>query len=180
MYSIKEQLLSCYLNSIEESDKITPLRSFIDSIGLDWRKMNRKQLMRWSTTKRYKDYFALNKIKKIADTAHSTNEESISFSQLMEKVKLPPSVKVIKPGRGHYKSIEQRKRIYKSKIMDVINSGGAVSGAGGEILFAGTGRGKQTKKALGGNRVILKKKVRTPTGMRYHRKVLVRPGGGKI
>lgn len=201
---LKEKLLSKYFISeeISEESKLTPLRKFVDSIGLDWTKMNRKQMTRWSNTKRYKDYFALMKIKKLADASNIkesfvfdnyqffisnfaldiqketeiTKEEAISFIQIMEAIS-PPKVKFYKGGkRGHYKSLEQRKQTLKNRVLSTVNTGGVVSSGEGQILFAGTGkRGKHAKKTLGANRILLKTKVRTPTGMRYHRKVYQTP-----
>lgn len=203
---LKEKLLSEYLNyDFVFEDKSTPLRRFVDSIGLDHTKMNRKQMDKWARTKRYKEFFGLMKIKRIADEANIkesvifynldlflsnfepnlseettiTEEETLNFLKILEVAMTPPPVKLYsKTGkRGKYKSLSQRKSILKQHILNTVNKGGSVS-LGGGILFAGTGKhSKHAKKALTKGRVLLKKRVRTPIGMRYHRKVYQTPKG---
>ena len=212
--SLKEKLIHEYIDYDLKKHKLTPLRLFIRSIGLDYNKMPRKKLIKWSSTKRYKDFFALHKIKKIADEANIkeciildnyeifinnfklnldeeftiTESEVLSFIDILEYVAntTPPKPKVVKlkppkilrytkhQKRGKYKSKGQRLSALKKTTLSVLGSGGLVSGAEGQVIFSG-GKGKHSKRTLGSNRILIKKKVRTPTGMRYHRKVYQTP-----
>jgi hypothetical protein len=207
--SLKEKLISHYVNvDLLEGHRMTPLRKFVDSLGLDHENLTRKQMRKWASTKRYRDYFALAKIKKIADAANVsesyilenydffisnfdvdlsseytiTAEEALSFLSIVEAMRSKaPRVKAAKifrytkhQKRGSYQSLEQRKLGLKKKIASVLGSGGLVSDAPGQIIFSG-GKGKHSKRALGSNRLLLKTKVRTPEGMRYHRKVVQVP-----
>ncbi len=82
IYSLKEKLLLNYIENdyIEEEQRYTPLRRFVDSLGLDHTKLTRKQMRKWSSTKRYKNFLALRKIKRIADEAN-VKENVISTNQ---------------------------------------------------------------------------------------------------
>jgi hypothetical protein len=56
--------------------KMTPLRKFLWSIGLDYRDMTSKQVDQWAEKKRYKLYKQRNKIKSIIK--HSKGNQNSS------------------------------------------------------------------------------------------------------
>lgn len=206
---LKEKLLSKYYNGYHiDEDRMTPLRRFVDSLGLDHKEMTRKQMDKWARTKRYKNFFRLMKIKRIADEANVsesvifsnldvflsqfevnmleesiiTEEEVLCFLAILEAINRPPrppEIKIYKGRkRGKYKSLTQRKDILKNIILNTVGSGGISSLGAGGVMFAGTGgRGIHTKKSVGSNRLMVKRRIKTSTGSRFHRKVYQPPKG---
>lgn len=207
--SLKEKLLTRYFqNELFESERMTPLKRFIDSLGLDHNTLTLKQKRKWASTKRYKDFVSLRKIKKIADEANvkesfifnniniflerfETDEtenlisesEVLSFLETVEYIHLTeknkrvlsaPTTKVFRSGRGHYSSAEERKRKIKNMALDLINQGGEVSTSPGTVMVSSK-KALHALKPLGQNKIILMKKVSTPKGIRFHRKIYKTP-----
>lgn len=176
----------------QQRGKATPLRNFIASIGLDYRDLTRKQIDRWADTKRYKDYKKGLKIKKIADEANveenfiienyrvfidnfidNGNEEEIdseevlSFLSILEAVKIKTYSQKHIGGRGHYSSKQEREARMKRNIIDAINSGAIIDRGEGDPLFAS---GHRAFKSLGSNKVMIKRKRPSKSGIKFHRK----------
>jgi len=80
--SLKHKLLKKYFAEefIIEYERLTPLRRFIYSLGLDYKDLSRKKIYKWARTKQYKDFFKLYKIKKIVDKANV--DESFVYENL--------------------------------------------------------------------------------------------------
>ena len=77
MNTLKEKLLSSYFKEdflsedyFHETERLSPLRRFIYTLGLDYKDLNKKQLYKWSRTKRYRNFKKMRKIKRIADEAN--------------------------------------------------------------------------------------------------------------
>ena len=195
------KLLECYFRDElnEAVKKLTPLRRFVLSIGLDFNKLSNKQMRKWSSTKRYKSFLKMYKLKKIADYTNKekevnedlsffydnfecsdeeiiTESDALSFLSVMEayrlKVPKPKIYKLNVGGRGKYKSLEKRKTSLQQNVIHAVQSGGIVSDAPGSSIYSGLYKhSKHGTRALGQNKVIIKRKVTTPTSIRYHRKV---------
>lgn len=183
----------------EAVKKLTPLRRFVLSIGLDFNKLSNKQMRKWSSTKRYKSFLKMYKLKKIADYANKekevnedlsffydnfecsdeeiiTESDALSFLSVMEayrlKVPKPKIYRLHVGGRGKYKSLEKRKTSLQQNVIHAVQSGGIVSDVPGSSIYSGLYKhSKHGTRALGQNKVIIKRKVTTPTSIRYHRKV---------
>jgi hypothetical protein len=102
--------------------KMTPLRKFLWSIGLDYRDMTSKQVDQWAEKKRYKLYKQRNKIKSIIK--HSQVQE--------EKSSIPMSPTW--PSRSAIRRKRALKRIKDFKL-DVLNHGGIEKSGEGEMLY---------------------------------------------
>lgn len=197
LHKLNETYFNDELN--EAHKKLTPLRRFILSIGLDFNKLTNKQMRKWSSTKRYKTYLKLYKLKKLADFTNKEKEvnenlefffenficqdeeiinenDTLSFLQVLEayrlKVPAPKIYKLKVGGRGKYKSLQQRKSNLQQNVISAVQSGAIVSDAPGTSIYSGLYKhSKHGTKALGQNKVVIKRKITTPTSIRYHRKV---------
>lgn len=185
--SIKHKLIKKYFHDdfIPESARLTPLRRFLYTIGFDYKDLTRSEVDKWARTKRFKDFFKLYKIKKIADKAHVDEEivfnnleiflskleiieeeqiylkEEQDFQQILEYV--APTIskgfirKTRKVGkRGKYKHLPQRQQFIKKQILQTLNTGGEVSTGESQIRFRS---GKKMNNVAGRNKVILKKRI---------------------
>jgi hypothetical protein len=132
--SLVHKLNETYFNDElnEATKKLTPLRRFVLSIGLDFNKLTNKQMRKWSSTKRYKTYLKLYKLKKLADFTNKQKEvtenlefffenficqdeeiinenDALSFLQVLEayrlKVPTPRIYKLHVGGRGGNKDL---------------------------------------------------------------------------
>jgi len=199
MRSLKEKILSSYFKDeyLFEA-RLTPLRRFITSIGLDYTHLTRKQLYKWARSKRYQMFKKLLKIKRIADEANVdelliynnielflkefylddstdnliTEEEVVSFISLMEKIKQIDFMakKAHQFGkRGSYKSKAERQEVMRNRTLQTINTGGMVTSGESNILYGVTAK-KRRARALGTGKMMFLKRVPGSTGMKYHRK----------
>lgn len=199
MRSLKEKLLQSYYNSYlleytvrEQRGKSTALRQFLASIGLDYRDLTRKQIYRWADTKRYNDFKKGLKIKRIADEANVEesfilenykffienfvdngseeeidSEEVLSFLSILEAAKIKTYAQKHIGGRGHYSSKQEREARMKNDIIDAVNSGAIIDRGEGDPLFAS---GQRAFKSLGSNKVMIKRKRPSKSGLKFHRK----------
>lgn len=178
-------------------EKYTVLRRFINSIGLDYHHLTLKQIRKIASTKRYKTFLALRKIKRISDEAHRDDiKESIEYnihailksfpmedvyldSITEQEVRAVIGVPKIQPKvhrRGKYKTLEQRRKAFKSNVLSALYAGHRVSGEG-QVMFAGSG--KHTKLALRKNRVMILKRRSYMGTVKFHRNVVKIPGYGQ-
>lgn len=169
----------------------TPLRQFIDYIGLDYTKLSNRQIRNISKTKRYKMFLAQYKIKAMLNHMHLSDDifeihkytllrefyyDDIFSNLITEKEVLsilPILERYSKIHRGKYKTTSQRFQIYKNKLLSNLYSGGKISGEG-EIMYKGLGKmAKHSHLALSKDRtMILKRKERKSGETYYHRVTL--------
>lgn len=177
-------------------EKYTALRRFINSIGLDYHKLTLKQIRKIASTRRYKIFLALRKIKHIADEAHEIKEDieyyihdilcnfpmdDIHSNIITEKEvnAVVLSIPKMQPNvhrRGKYKTLEQRRKKFKVHVLNNLYAGHRVSGEG-QVMFAGSGR--HTKLALRKNRVMILKRRSQNGVVKFHRNVVKIPGYGQ-
>lgn len=173
--------------------KRTALRKFISSIGLDYRQLTRKQVNKWADTKRYKDFKKGLKIKKIADEANveegfilenynvfienfidNGNEQEIDSEEVLCFLSILEGLAKIKTytqkrigRRGGYSSKQEREARMKNTIINAVNAGAIIDRGEGDPLFAS---GRRAFKALGSNKVMIKRKKPSKSGLKFHRK----------
>lgn len=204
MSNLKEKLLSSYFdNDISESvntkkSKYTPLRRFVDFIGLDWKNLSPEQMEKWARTKRFKNFRKMRKIKRIsveADVNESiiyenydlfmrefiesdsddiiSDLEVISFFAIIESLQKRVIAKKAHQfgARGHYKSAAQKAAETRKTVLSAINKGSTISSGEGDVQFGG--RGRKGQKALGQGKVAIRTPYRTKSGIyKLHRTTL--------
>jgi hypothetical protein len=186
------------MDNLQEKQILTPLRRFINSIGLDYTKLTLRQMRKWSSTKRYKDYLALRKIKRMADEAHVSEElvemvqeellvdfyfDDIFLSVITENEVYSVICQLhhLREGsyhsykRGKYKTLEQRKKLFKDMVTSALYAGSHEATIGHAMFKS---MGKHTALALQKGRSMLLKRREKPEGTVYHRKVYRLPGSG--
>lgn len=150
---------------VDESYRMTSLRNFVSAIGMNWKKLNRRQLDKISRTKQYRDWAGFNKIKNAEKNDPNLQELHRPFSlhrvhrphmRPTEKPKLDVGqIKKTIPGR-------QPETTYTKIARNVINKGGEVRRSAGAITYAGR-KGKYAYKAtqhaqlkVGGSKMTIK------------------------
>ena len=191
---IEKYLLKQHTESYLQEARATPLRKFIASIGLDYTKLNPKQMRKWAMSKRYKDYKAMGKIKRIAAEANVqetiilenynfflsnfyideqndyeiTKEEVISFIKIFEAI---PKIKIFRyksAKRGPYKNKMERMANLKQVALNAINRGGIISSGEGDVIYK---KAKKVRTALGSDKMMIRQKFITKSGTPiYHHK----------
>lgn len=199
MRSLKEKLLRSYYNAQlleytvkQQRGKATALRQFIASIGLDYRDLTRKQIDRWADTKRYKDFKKVMKIKKISDEANVEENfilenynfflenfvdngqeevdsaEMLNFLQILENIVKAKIYRQKRAGkRGSYRTKQERESRLKGEITGAVNAGAIIDRGEGDPLFAS---GHRAFRALGSNKVMIKRKKSSKSGLKFHKK----------
>lgn len=206
MNNLKQKLLRLYFKEeiLCEKFRLTPLRRFISSIGLDYTKLDKKQMHKFARSKRYKQYKTLLRIKKIADEHTDVKEQVIlehykilsnieetkSDAEIIKLLRILEEIYIIEDKfslsssgkfgatRGRYSTAKERMGVLKKKAIDVLNKGGEVSSSRGTIQFIGKGNiGKKAKKLLGANKIIFKMRIPAKTGLKYHHQTFKTPKG---
>lgn len=147
---------------IDESKRITSLRNFVSTIGLDWTKLNRKQMEKIARTRQYKQWAGLRKLKKMEDETLKESDRPFSIHRVHKPHVRPKETSSLDTGQVR-KSLPGRAPVtsYKQLATSVINKGGTVTRSAGSITYKGR-KGKFAYKAtkhaqlgLGGRRLTL-------------------------
>lgn len=154
--SVKNKLLSKTKKNKEQSDyeeepeegigndglvesRITSLRKFISSIGLDWKKMSRRQINKISGTAQYQQWLDLKKTKKLVDEDPNLSEENLDeFHRPHRPHMRPTEMPRLDVGQVRPTPItRQPETTYTQVARQVINRGGTVTRSPGAITFKG-------------------------------------------
>jgi hypothetical protein len=113
--SFKNKILEKYYFK-EEARRLTPLRKYIRYIGLDWTKMNEKQIDKIARTQAYKQFKGLRKIKKTID-------KNIQNSSVQESKDVQPRQYDL----HNFHKMNPAHMSKKKRIVDLINKGYSMS-----------------------------------------------------
>lgn len=120
----------------------------------------------------------IQNFKDFGDETVINEQEVLSFFQILNHieesylVERTQNIKIYRQktykNRGKYRNKSQRAQLLKSIASSAVNRGAIISGGESDILFKG-GR-KHAQRALGSGKLMIKRKVGSPSGLKYHRK----------
>lgn len=134
-------------------ERMTPLRKFVKTLGLNHKNLTNKQMRKWAKTKRYKEFFMQQKIEHIQDK---------SMNEVNELGHIRHNI--IKP-------IEQRQREFKDKLLSMVYSGAHIKTSPGSMVYSVHAK-KHPAKVIGQNKIIFMKRKLTPSGEKLHKSVV--------